>query len=130
MTVRTKAEDWTFISGATAVAETRLLTNDEFQELLRLPSLDALFSHLKQVETYVHLVAPESPDDATRAVEQAYLRIVRRYASETPDARVGDVALLTRTFGELRAFVREKLFDGESRRRKGEIGRASCRERV
>jgi hypothetical protein len=117
MAARMQREDWGFISGATAVAETRLLTNDEFFELLRLPSLEALFAHLKQVETYVHLTAPATPDDATRTVEQEYLRIVRRYASETPDARVGDAVLLTRTFGELRGYVREKLFDGETRRR-------------
>lgn len=116
-TAHLKSEDWAFLSGATAVAETRLLTNDEFHELLRLASLDALFAHLKQVETYVHLAAPASPDDATRAVEREYLRIVRRYASEAPDPRVGDAVLLTRTFGDLRGYVRGKLFDGERRRR-------------
>jgi hypothetical protein len=110
-------ESWCFISGVTAVAETRLLTDDELLDLVGLPSLDAVFQRLKQVETYVHLAMPESPDGATRAVEAEFLRLVKRYASETPDARVADAALLSRRFGDARAFAREKLFPEEKRRR-------------
>ncbi len=109
-------ESWAFISGATAVAETRLLTDDELIDLVGLPSLDAVFQRLKQVETYVHLAMPASHDDATRAVEAEFLRLAKRYASETPDARVADAVMLGRRFGDVRAFARERLFPEEKRR--------------
>jgi len=117
MTAHVQRESWCFVSGVTAVAETRLLTDDELLDLVGLPSLDAVFQRLKQVETYVHLAMPESPDDATRAVEAEFLRLVKRYASETPDARVADAVLLSRRFGDARAFAREKLFPEEKPRR-------------
>jgi len=116
MTRTLEQADWTFVSGVTAVAETRLLTNDEFLDLLHLPTLDAFVQRLKQVETYAHMPVPESPDAARRTVEQEYIRGVRIFRSESPDAAVSDLALVNYLFAELRSFVRSRLLKEQAGR--------------
>jgi len=113
MATDVRLADWTFISGAIAVAETRLLSDDEFLDLLRLPSLEALLGRIKQVETYVHLAPPESPDDAAATLEREFINIVRRVEQDAPDAAVCELMLVNTLFAELRSFVRERLADEE-----------------
>jgi V/A-type H+-transporting ATPase subunit C len=93
----------------TAVAETRLLTNDEFLDLLRLSTLQELFGRIRQVETYALMPAPESPDAASRTVEREFIAHVRTLAARVPDGRVCRLMLVGYYFAELRAFVGERL---------------------
>jgi len=111
MTLRTA--DWTFTSGVTAVAETRLLTNDEYLDLLRLPTLQALLQRIKQVETYSAMPVPDSPDEATRAVEHEFVRNAGVCIAGAPDRSVCEVMLTRYRFAELRSFLRAKLSGGE-----------------
>jgi len=101
--------DWTYVSGILAVAETRLLTDDEFLDLLRQPDLKAALQRLKQVETYVH--QPEGVPDAEvkRALEQEYVRIACELARQSPDPTVCKMMLASYIFAEVRARVRQAL---------------------
>jgi len=102
--------DWTYSSGVTAVAETRVLTNDEYLDLLRLPDLNALVARMKQVETYVEMPAPESPEQVTRLIEREYIAAVRRAAGEAPDTKVCEMMLAHYMFAEIRSMIREEFY--------------------
>jgi len=102
--------DWTYASGVTAVAETRVLTNDEYLDLLRLPNLQALVQRIRQVETYVAMPAPETPEQATRFIEREYIAAVRRLAGESPDTKVCEMMLAHYMFAEIRSMIREEFF--------------------
>ena len=104
-----RTADWTYSSGVTAVAETRLLTDDEFLDLLRLPTLQALLGRVKQVKTYAAMPAIDSPDAATRTVEQEFIRAARRFAHDAPETSVCELLLVKYLFAELRTFLRGKL---------------------
>jgi vacuolar-type H+-ATPase subunit C/Vma6 len=106
--------DWTFTSGATAVAETRLLTDDEFLDLLRQPSLAALVQRIKQVETYVSLPQPEKPERTTRLVEREFLNAVLRHVRTSPDPVICELMLVKYFFAQLRTTLRDELSGAKS----------------
>ena len=105
--------DWTYVSGVIAVAETRLLTDDEFLDLLRQPDLATARQRLKQVETYVHQSDAVSSAEVTRAIEAEYIRITHDVAKITPEPSVCELMLARYLFAELRSFVRAK-FTGDA----------------
>jgi vacuolar-type H+-ATPase subunit C/Vma6 len=107
------APAWTFLCGRIAVAETRLLTNDEFLDLLRLPAVSAFVQRVRQVETYVELPSPDDGSRASRVIEEEYVRIVRRQALDSPDVSVAEAMLVSYAFAELRAFVRARALKQE-----------------
>ncbi len=116
MASKVQLADWTFSSGVIAVAEVRLLTDDEFLDLLRLPTLQALLQRIKQVETYAAMSVPDSPDAATRTVEHEFIRNARRCADEAPDPSVCELLLAKYVFAELRTFIRDRLFPDQVER--------------
>ena len=114
--------DWTYISGVTAVAETRLLTDDEYLDLLRQPTLAAMLQRLKQLATYVDMPAPEAPEQATRLIEREYIRATCALARQSPDPIVCKGMLSSYIFAEVRALLRRDLFPTENTQPPGMLG--------
>ena len=104
---------WTFVSGVIAVMETRLLTDDEYLDLMRLPNLQTLLQRIKEDETYVDMPVPEHPDEATAVVERQFVHNVRKLASQSPGPRLAELTFINYMFAELRAFVRAQLTEDE-----------------
>lgn len=92
--------------------ETRLLSDDDFAQLLQQKSVAPVVTRLRQADVYAAL-EPSDPESLSRHIEEATVRAVRRLAAASPDPLAAELLLATYDFQQVNQYVKTRLTDRE-----------------
>ena len=103
------AEDWGFLSGRVAAMESRLIRDDFMQRLVSIEDLNDVFLSVSDTaykDAFPIIENLYAADWILTGVYDERLAEMRRYS---PRADVAGMFLVTRDFGDLKAFLKHKL---------------------
>lgn len=114
----TRRDEWTYVCGLVAVAETRLMTDEALEDLSRAAGLSAgaaqagdngrLRQELRQIETY-RALGDESEGDLKVGLEAALVRALRALGRDCPRPDAAEAFTLAYDYQRLRRFARARL---------------------
>jgi hypothetical protein len=111
-----KAEAWCYASGVAAVIETFVLDAAELAELRAAGAgVDDILPRARRSPVYEDVSPLDGPLAAARELEVAYVKYVRSYVGECPDARIADAFLAEYDFRDAANWLKAKHAGAERR---------------